>query len=204
MRVDPHGNHTGLSPGSHRKRTVEAHGRGLHVRPAFPQIVGMHTEHYLPSAPLLLALAVGLVSSPCDARGAPLSASTLGDVSLAVSPLIPRGAAGEHNILVASVESGGLTNATLILGSHDWPEPVRVPVPALSKGKQAVEAEVPALVAPTSVSVRIECGGLSREFGPFTLKPPRKWTVYLTQHTHTDIGYTRPQTEILPGASALH
>ena len=26
----------------------------------------------------------------------------------------------------------------------------------------------------------------------------RKWTVYLTQHTHTDIGYTRPQTEILP------
>jgi len=25
----------------------------------------------------------------------------------------------------------------------------------------------------------------------------RDWTVYLVQHTHTDIGYTRPQTEIL-------
>ncbi len=26
----------------------------------------------------------------------------------------------------------------------------------------------------------------------------RHWTIYLVQHTHTDIGYTRPQTEILP------
>lgn len=32
----------------------------------------------------------------------------------------------------------------------------------------------------------------------FILKPVRKWIVYLVQHTHTDIGYTRPQTEILP------
>jgi hypothetical protein len=31
-----------------------------------------------------------------------------------------------------------------------------------------------------------------------TLKPVRKFTVYMVQHTHTDIGYTRPQTEILP------
>ncbi len=28
-------------------------------------------------------------------------------------------------------------------------------------------------------------------------KPVRPWVVYLVQHTHTDIGYTRPQTEIL-------
>ncbi len=31
----------------------------------------------------------------------------------------------------------------------------------------------------------------------FIQKPIRKWFVYLVQHTHTDIGYTRPQTEIL-------
>ncbi len=28
--------------------------------------------------------------------------------------------------------------------------------------------------------------------------PVRPWTVHLVQHVHTDIGYTRPQTEILP------
>ena len=27
--------------------------------------------------------------------------------------------------------------------------------------------------------------------------PERDWTIYLVQHTHTDIGYTKPQTEIL-------
>ena len=32
----------------------------------------------------------------------------------------------------------------------------------------------------------------------FILGPVRKWFVYLVQHTHTDIGYTRPQSEILP------
>lgn len=31
-----------------------------------------------------------------------------------------------------------------------------------------------------------------------TLATPRAWTVDLVQHTHTDVGYTRPQTEILP------
>ncbi len=33
---------------------------------------------------------------------------------------------------------------------------------------------------------------------PFILAPIREWTIYLVQHTHTDIGYTRPQQEILP------
>jgi alpha-mannosidase len=30
-----------------------------------------------------------------------------------------------------------------------------------------------------------------------TVNPVRRWTLYLVQHAHTDIGYTRPQTEIL-------
>jgi len=27
--------------------------------------------------------------------------------------------------------------------------------------------------------------------------PPKKWTIYFVEHSHTDIGYTRPQSEIL-------
>jgi len=30
------------------------------------------------------------------------------------------------------------------------------------------------------------------------LSPVKPWKIYFVQHTHTDIGYTRPQTEILP------
>jgi hypothetical protein len=32
----------------------------------------------------------------------------------------------------------------------------------------------------------------------FTVLPVRQWRVNFVQHTHTDIGYTRPQTDILP------
>ena len=32
----------------------------------------------------------------------------------------------------------------------------------------------------------------------FEVHPVREWTIYLVEHAHTDIGYTRPQTEILP------
>ena len=32
---------------------------------------------------------------------------------------------------------------------------------------------------------------------PVTLLPPKRWQVYFVQHSHTDIGYTRPQSEIL-------
>ena len=32
----------------------------------------------------------------------------------------------------------------------------------------------------------------------FVVHPVREWTIYLVEHAHTDIGYTRPQTEILP------
>jgi len=32
----------------------------------------------------------------------------------------------------------------------------------------------------------------------FAVHPVRHWNIYLVEHAHTDIGYTRPQTEILP------
>ncbi len=32
---------------------------------------------------------------------------------------------------------------------------------------------------------------------PVELKPVKPWVIHLVQHTHTDLGYTRPQTEIL-------
>ncbi|MEK7676980.1 MAG: glycoside hydrolase family 38 C-terminal domain-containing protein, partial [Verrucomicrobiota bacterium] len=87
---------------------------------------------------------------------------------------------------------------TVRLTSQAWPEPRTKTVAVLAPGKQTVDLEVPLLTAATPVTVRLETPAEQRDFGPFTLQPPRKWTVYLAQHTHTDIGYTRPQTEILP------
>jgi len=52
-----------------------------------------------------------------------------------------------------------------------------------------VEIEFELLTGPTPVTARVESTRLSREFGPFTLSPPRKWTVYLTQHTNADMAF---------------
>src|ERR1019366_6820849 len=176
----------------------EAPSGSLHVTPKSPQMVHMLKMKYLPGALLCFGLACGLGGGVSRAQTASPTNGNIQSLSLAVSPLIPQAAQGERNIVIASIDTIGLTNATLILSSPSWPQPIKQTIPSLPKGKHPVETEVAALTGPTSVSVRVESAGESRDFGPFKVAPPHKWTVYLTQHTHTDIGYTRPQTEILP------
>jgi alpha-mannosidase len=55
---------------------------------------------------------------------------------------------------------------------------------------------IPPVTTPTPMD--IECTmGRATSTAHITVKPVRRWTLYLVQHAHTDIGYTRPQTEIL-------
>lgn len=49
---------------------------------------------------------------------------------------------------------------------------------------------------PTKVAMKLTAGAFASE-ATLTLNPVRNWSVDLIQHTHTDIGYTRSQTEIL-------
>jgi hypothetical protein len=51
---------------------------------------------------------------------------------------------------------------------------------------------------PGEEHVKVKIDGQSQvdlSIRPVSVRP---WTIFLVQHTHTDIGYTRPQTEILP------
>ena len=153
------------------------------------------TPHRLVALLGFLIASAGSVSAQTPSE--PVKAA-IESASLAVSPLVPKTAEGERNLVVASIDSAGLSNVTVRLTSPTWPEARSKTVAVLASGKQTVDLEVPLLTAATAVTVRIETPAGQRDFGPFTLQPPRKWTVYLAQHTHTDIGYTRPQTEILP------
>lgn len=66
----------------------------------------------------------------------------------------------------------------------------------LKFGYNYLRVELPVVKEEKSVSYRLEVGGFS-EKGELTINPVRNWRVNFVQHTHTDIGYTRPQTEIL-------
>ncbi|MCX6281957.1 MAG: hypothetical protein NTU51_08335 [Bacteroidetes bacterium] len=46
--------------------------------------------------------------------------------------------------------------------------------------------------------LKIKVEGQSLVLKEIALHPVRHWKIYFVQHAHTDIGYTRPQTEILP------
>jgi hypothetical protein len=68
----------------------------------------------------------------------------------------------------------------------------------LEVGANRIELRHAPVEASEELAVRITRGAreLCRAVG--RIAPARPWVVDLVQHTHTDIGYTRPQTEILP------
>jgi alpha-mannosidase len=55
----------------------------------------------------------------------------------------------------------------------------------------------PAVTRPSKISLTAKIDDKPEEKYPLTLIPPKKWEIYFVQHSHTDIGYTRPQSEIL-------
>ncbi len=68
----------------------------------------------------------------------------------------------------------------------------------LLPGHNAFRIKIPAARTGSVESFTIAIEGKPVVERQLALKPVRPWKIYLVQHTHTDIGYTRPQTEILP------
>ncbi|MEN8153086.1 MAG: glycoside hydrolase family 38 C-terminal domain-containing protein [Acidobacteriota bacterium] len=68
----------------------------------------------------------------------------------------------------------------------------------LKAGFNKLEICLPKVDKEVSFTSKIEIEGKKPVKKVFSLAPIREWEIFLVQHTHTDIGYTRPQTEILP------
>ncbi|MCX6276500.1 MAG: hypothetical protein NT004_00205, partial [Bacteroidetes bacterium] len=68
----------------------------------------------------------------------------------------------------------------------------------LETGFNEIKVLIPENTPPGEKTARISIYGKNQISKKFITSLPRYFTVYLVQHTHTDIGYTRPQTEILP------
>lgn len=56
---------------------------------------------------------------------------------------------------------------------------------------------LPPVNQPQEAELQVQIGAEIQRV-PLVQRPVRPWRIDLVQHTHTDIGYTRPQTEILP------
>lgn len=67
----------------------------------------------------------------------------------------------------------------------------------ISPGINSIETSIPEVTAPCELPILLKEQGNTVSRINEKANPVKKWTVYLVQHTHTDIGYTKPQTEIL-------
>ena len=67
----------------------------------------------------------------------------------------------------------------------------------LVKGNNRFLLTVPAVTKPGKISISAKIDGKPAEKYTVTIVPAKKWQIYFVQHSHTDIGYTRPQSEIL-------
>ena len=67
----------------------------------------------------------------------------------------------------------------------------------LKQGQNRFLLTVPSVKKPKTVTFSAKMDDNAAQKYTLTLLPPKKWSIYFVQHSHTDIGYTRPQSEIL-------
>jgi alpha-mannosidase len=113
------------------------------------------------------------------------------------TPLIARTPEGEKQVVFAEIESAGLKDVLIRLTKQDWTAPVEVRLGTVAEGKQLCKVYVPVAATEGPLHATLVSSAGRVELPEVELKVPRRWMVYLVQHTHTDIGYTRAQTEIL-------
>ena len=103
------------------------------------------------------------------------------------------------------VERGGRLLQTVQLSLRHIGPPTEATVRAegaaevkatLAEGTPNLELAVPAVEKETPITVTCETAGKATLTGRVTLKPVRKWVVYLLPHSHVDIGYTHVQSDV--------
>ena len=127
----------------------------------------------------------------------PLSGSLIA-ASIQGTPFVRKTPEGERQVLVAQVTSGGINQLNCRLESSDGTIVADADLGALPPGEHRVELAIPVVTRESRVRATFRAGEAELVLPEVALAPPRPWQINLVQHVHTDIGYTRPQTEILP------
>jgi len=129
------------------------------------------------------------LQAPPDLALAPVSGTVVASVQ---SPrvLVERNGKLMQPVTVALRHFGEPTRARVRV---EGASPLEV---SLQPGQASVEVNLPAVERSREVGVVVEAAGNTLVSCAVTLKPVRKWVVYLLPHSHVDIGYTHVQTEV--------
>ncbi|MFO0829463.1 MAG: hypothetical protein U0572_15100 [Phycisphaerales bacterium] len=162
----------------------------------FNDLMGYATLH-LPRAALVpgTPLRIGVTGESAGSRAwyITFAAPVRESASVAVAPALLRGAAANERPIVLRVTHIGPPVEAVISTSFGV-ETKRT----LELGGNRIDLRREEVQAPEDFDVRVTIDGRERHALRGRIEPMRPWSIDLVQHTHTDVGYTRPQTEILP------
>ncbi len=105
---------------------------------------------------------------------------------------------GSKQIIFADILSGGVKNTSCAVNIGERSRPLVTQIGDLSLGRHQVRITIPEISGNIKADFTFRYNGGKFAVKNVGLKKSREWTLYLVQHAHTDIGYTRPQHEILP------
>jgi len=140
-------------------------------------------------------LAAGLVGSAAEPAGRSQNKGQGGPiraVSAQATPLFVSRDGGLRRIVEVKVDlAAPVKDLTLRVAAGKETAEVRVPQAVRTL---AQDVELPDMAEPTDCRVTVTAGGQSQSTG-LTLRPQRKWRIFLAPNSHTDIGYTHVQPE---------
>ena len=114
----------------------------------------------------------------------------LSDVKSRVLPAVYKSKNGLTQKVEISVKhEGEPSTVTIHLGEQSYKE-------KLVSGDNVFRIEIPEVSTTRQLPLTLT-SGKEKEESTVTVKPVRHWQMNMVQHTHTDIGYTRSQMEIL-------
>jgi alpha-mannosidase len=135
---------------------------------------------------LLIALLMVIILRQLDGQNTPNS-----KVDFLNSPVLFKEGGKSYQQVVASYRS---EKTGKIIFTGNGKELLKAD---LVRGNNRFLLTFPAVTRPRKVTLTAKIDDNPAEKYPLTLVPPKKWQIYFVQHSHTDVGYTRPQSEIL-------
>lgn len=115
-------------------------------------------------------------------------------ISLSTEPAIIYGPDKEHLHPIKIVAANWGRKAQKAEWSYDG---TNGGIITLEPGINTIQTGIPEGYAGKEVQISIKTGKTDFQKRSIKIMPAEKWTIYFVQHTHTDIGFTKPQTEIL-------
>ena len=139
----------------------------------------------------------GFAARPGLASGGQTSVQEPASLKLevAATPFIARDGSGLKQMLRVMVDNPGTEARGEVRAKLGTAEEIRLPLAKISSGKSEHALFIPEIKSASPATFILQAGGRTVSVEK-TLSPPRKWTLYLFPHSHTDIGYTELQTRV--------